>query len=365
MYFVTALTSIIESKGLELDQLSSTCDDSLFVALTRQISHYDQIGFVLGLSYTEIEHIKRDKDYEEGRIMAVLLKWRSKVGSCQATHLRLTQAFLIIDDRETAEFVLDRVVQQKVFETVSQSQTKIPFTPEKETSKYRNWDSLSNDEQEQIKVKLLEDNENVKSSFGCVVIDILNSFQSRNIDHRKVKIYLQFALSMQYDNIDLENSSDLVDIFSFLAKRCSWYNFELFEGIVNKFGMCSDLSLLLNYITKVLQPYLKRSIFEIPPMSLSSHYGDIRSQRLFLKLPDHDLSLSGSDVKLIQTKLAKRLQMSIASFELRSYRIGCIELEFALEIDTDDTQQMTLLNECTIWDTKRMAYVIVLDLLEM
>ena len=359
------LSDVIRSKEIDADELTAPCDNGLFLALAKQILSHEEIGYTLGLTKPDIEHINKDHKETKEKIMAVLFEWRRKVGSSQATHLVLVEALLNMDDRDTAEFVLDHILhQQNVLKESWQEHARIPFTPQLgDSSKYCDWSSLGEKEQEQIKSELLEENEKVKFAFGSVIIKLLKSFEENKVDFRRVKIYLRAVFSsVQHD---LERCNDLVDLFEILAKHRSWYNFELLECVVNEFGTQADKEILNDYITNVLQPYLKRSIFEIPPSSLCNHYRETESLHLHLKLPDHDLSLSGVDVKLIQIKLAKRLKMNVGSFELCSYCAGCIELEFALEIDTNDKQKMMLLNECAAWNTNKGAYTVALSLLEM
>lgn len=343
------------------ERLEEKCKDNLFVALSTRITHFEKIAFHLELTQADVEQIRRDKDREQARILAVLWKWRAKRGN-YATYSALLTAFMEMDDREVAEFIEEYVRKC----SGPSSSTKVPFTPEKTEEKFLNWETLTDNERERIKNELQEENNLVREKFACLFIDILNSFEQKQVQYMKLKIFLQLSLRIYSHKVifpDLEAAESLMNVFSFLSNHCSWYNFEVLESVVKKFGSIDDEKLLSVYIEGILKPYLERSIFEIPPDSLGANCDPATLQQVCLKLPD-DLVLSGCDVKLIQTKLAKRMGIPTSILQLQSYCTGCIELEFIIErvYLTNLPNDIPLFID-TVWDDNKQVYFINADIL--
>ena len=342
------------------ERLEEKCKDNLFVALSTRITHFDKIALHLELTQADIEQIRRDKDHEQARILAVLWKWRARCGN-DATYSALLTAFMEMGDREVAEFIEEHVTKSS-----GPPSTNVPFTPEKTKEKFLNWEKLTDYERERIKNELQEENNLVREKFACLFIDILNSFEQQQVHYMKLKIFLQLSLRINSHKViftDLETAESLMHVFSFLSNHCSWYNFEVLESVVKKFGSIDDEKLLSVYIEDILKPYLERSIFEIPPDSLGTSCDPATLQQVCLKLPD-DLIPSGCDVKLTQTKLAKRMGIPISILQLQSYCSGCIELEFTIEkVYLTNLPNDTPLFVDTVWDANKHIYFINADIL--
>ena len=311
----------------------------------------------LALTETEIEHIRRDKDNEKSRIMAVLWEWRRKNGG-NASYLVLVRTFLHMDDRVTAEFITGYVRENYLNVTTVHPRKQPLFTPERAPGKYGNWRKLNENEREQVINDLQEEEKEIRKKFLFLFLKILELFEKRQIDVLKMKIFVQ---SLFYGSIcvELDAADNLSKVFYFLIKHCSWFNFELFEEAVRYFGDDSEKSLMSSYIEDTLKPFLERSIFEIPPESFSSCPDESTVELIRFKLPD-DLTPSGSDVKRFQSNLAKRIGLKSSVFQFRSYYNGCIELEFAVDkiIPKSNLQE---LYSCVRLDSEKEVFYLTLD----
>ena len=359
LFSVLDLAELLEGATISETQLSSVCEDILFLILTQNVAQYDLVGPYLGMNETDLIQIKRDRDSECTRMLAVLWKWRTRNGS-NATYRALILVFLQMGNREIAELILKHIKEEngrKNSVVVTSS-----FTPDMAPGKYLNWSEMGDDEKERVRNDLLDRCNKVRHSFASLLVKLVQSFKREQVNVEELKLYLSHLPHLDSDPDSLKHlneTDDIAKIFRYLGKNYSWYNYELLEEIVDTFGTKEDQALISNYSQSVLLPYLKCSIFEIPPSSFDNISDHFR-YRLCLKLSDSVLP-TGSDVKLLQEKLAKRLKLSLSCFQLMSYGTGCVELHFGIcqEVAPVDLESLA------VYDNEKNAYLVSVDIIDI
>ncbi|XP_019851512.1 PREDICTED: uncharacterized protein LOC109581654 [Amphimedon queenslandica] len=353
------ISKVLEGMNVKQDCLLSRCEDSFFLMLTQNVAQYDVLGPYFGMSQTDLIQIKRDNDTEGTRMMAMLWKWRTRNGS-KATYSSLISNFLQMNNREIVELVVKHLQEENKVKEMSS--VAVPsFTPENSPGKYLNWSEMSDNEKERVRNDLIDRSNKVRLSFASLLVKIVQSFKRSQVSVEELKLYLCQLPHLDSDPSSLERleqADDIAKIFRILSKHYSWYNHELLGEVVDTFGTEEDQALISKYNQDKLLPYLECSIFEIPPCLFDSSCNF--RQQLCLKLPD-SIMPSGSDVKLLQEKLAKRLDLPVSCLQLTSYTAGCVELYFALYRDV----YVKDLESIAVYDTIRKAYFVSVDVIDI
>lgn len=357
--FFKDISKVLEEMNVKQDCLLSKCVDSFFLMLTQNVAQYDVVGPYFGMSQTDLIQIKRDNDTEGTRMMAMLWKWRTRNGN-KATYSSLISNFLQMNNREIVDLVVKYLQEENKVKEMS-SEAVPSFTPENSPGKYLNWSEMSDNERERVRNDLIDRSNKVRLSFASLLVKIVQSFKRNQVSVEELKLYLCQLPHLDSDSSSLERleqADDIAKIFRILSKHYSWYNHELLGEVIDTFGTEEDQALISEYNQDKLLPYLECSIFEIPPCSFdtSSNF----QQQLCLKLPD-SIMPSGSDVKLLQEKLAKRLDLPVSCLQLTSYSAGCVELYFAIyrEIYLKDLESIA------VYDAVRKAYFVSVDVIDI
>ena len=265
----------------------------------------------------------------DDKIQAMLWKWRERDSQC-ATYLSLIHIFREIKMDNLAEFVQENIHVEDILLEVD-----FPFK-KNETELYQ----------------LECYNKKIRNKFQSMERQILKSLLKRKVQPTELKIFLKNFVGRCKEIHDAE---DLDKIFLALCYHQSWFNFEIYEDMIEEFGGEEEKETLENYKHE-LKIYLKKSLIEIPNPIQLLH--DSRNQTLFvLKIPDDkegQPSLSGGDVQKIKRDLALQLNIPFQSLSFCEYRLGCIELVFSAQ---------TALIECNksetpyiIWDQTKEEY---------
>ena len=348
-------------------QLLQPCDDHVLTEITviTEGVSLDLLSSHFEMTFGDVAKIKDEiKEHEGNKTLAMLRKWRCRKKE-DASYLALIKPFVKMNNIAVVEIIVEHIKNHSINET---KYSQHPFTPEATLDKYPTWNDLSDIKREQIKNELRVENEKTSSEYASVVIDILHLFKTRNIDYEEIKIFLQLSVkpmstSELNQSSDLDRADSMNKVFWFISKHTSWFNFEILEEVVKKFGDKKEIELLSKYISGTLTPYLKRSIFEIPPDSFSSQSDHSVCSLVCLKLPD-DLLPSGYDIKLIQVKLAKRIGINPSNFQLRFYESGCIELNFEVQtVWLNDDSTSCKINEIVEYNDDK--YNVSLDIISV
>lgn len=192
----------------------------------------------------------------------------------------------------------------------------------------------------QIKVEkkgaLRDERESIRENFASIVLEILDSFEKRNIKVKRLKIYLSsYGISPSSNEMPatllthFQSTTSLEDVFLILSTYySSWFNIQLLKVIVKKFGSDDDKKLITNYEEKLVL-FLRHSIFKIPSRSYTLDHEGAGLVSLYLFLPDGDVP-TGQDVADIQHNLSKQLGIPDGILQFIGYKEGCVILIFAV-----------------------------------
>ena len=312
--------------NLSHDNLEKECDDGLFIEISRHIDDYTTVGYGLNLSEYTLESISQSKESDIERKIAVLWAWKRKNGSA-ATAIKLVNAFLRIEDRFVAESILNYLSKKT---TSKEHQVQCLLAPEKVKHQYPKWEELTESDKERVRNKLKEENRDVREAYAVFVVQLTESMESRGVDPTLIQVLVHsYTTSESIQQLPVvfkfaENS--IGGVFSELSKHCTWFNYELFQVIVKIKGNEDEKQYLKTYEDDHLVPYLSRSIYEIP---CAQSQNQSRTNILFKM--STDICLTGNEVKVIQRKLAKLLDLeSSMLLHFEHYNDGCIELVFSL-----------------------------------
>ena len=139
---------------------------------------------------------------------------------------------------------------------------------------------------------------------------------------------LAYYLKKTY-HFQFESKDDITDI---IDKTSSWLNIKVLKSLVNRYVTVKDKESLVHYEQDLLA-YLQQFLFNIPAESFQSSNDTSDVTICYLKIPDEEveqLDLSGEDVLQIEGSLADNLGIPREVFNLRKYRLGCIELVFSI-----------------------------------
>ena len=199
--------------------------------------------------------------------------------------------------------------------------------------------TISSDKQLDMISQLNEDADNIDAAFSSVVLDIATSFDNRSANINAMKLYLCSLEAIKarapIENPDsmlnpfleiIQSSKNIVALFTFLANFWSWFNYGLFEKLVNKFGNLEEKSLMNEYEEK-LKKFLERHVFEMPS-SIHSPKEINGFTKLNVKLADKIRSKKASEIPMIRKRFAQVLEVEPHSLILASIKRGCVELCF-------------------------------------
>ena len=314
------LDSLLTQCSLSQNSLEKPCDDNLFLALMLTIPRFDNAAPFFGLTESEIEAIHCDYTSEKSRRLHMLWKWRRKNGS-HATYLALITIFLQMEDKYLAE-----IVMQHTESTYLTESNDSKLNPEK-TTMYPNWDKMSKAEQEQVKNKLIHENDEVREEYSNLILSISESLEKRKVAVEDLKLQLSAYGTLPRDSPDDNISQVLIRLY---PHHTSWFNTKLIKVIVQgKLGCEDDQQMLAEYEEKTLLPYLQRSIFEIPSKSFAHGQENSGVKYLYVRLRDHDIP-TGQEVYYLQRNISKYLGISEEILQFIGFEDGSIILIFQL-----------------------------------
>lgn len=200
---------------------------------------------------------------------------------------------------------------------------------------------LSVDEQEILIRRLDRETKAVQKKFISLSLQV-SRWLSSNASIDELKYFLSslttFAALRNNDTTLLSNEignindcTTVINIFKILNKYWSWINHELLGDIIEQF--CEDDvtidEALKKYQEQVLEPFLKRTVIEIP----SNSYGHLdipNYKKLIFKLGTDMESHSGSSIPLIREKLSKILRVDQKALHIARVKDGCMEVTFSV-----------------------------------
>jgi len=201
-----------------------------------------------------------------------------------------------------------------------------------------NVSGLSEKDQTDLKYRLLEETENIKTNFAKFTLRIVESLEQNRVPLDKVKDCV-LSLDAFTDNIGVkvldEADRELISaatsysgIFITLRKYISFFNYRIIRIIVEVYGCENDKQLMKEYL-KELGNFCNRSVFEIPSDTFSSNARTEGLCKVFaIKCTDDTAKLSLKNVMALILTVCKVFKIRASALKLRTIKDGCVELVF-------------------------------------
>ena len=194
-----------------------------------------------------------------------------------------------------------------------------------------------------VRKRLGRENIQVREHFAEMFRSIQSSF--RGMDHIEILNYL--AVKPDTEHIDWANKAKEVNnifgVFSviMLQEGCNWLNYHLLDVLVQGFGSMEYKVKMVDYVQKVLWPYLQRSLYEIPPESVGHQSIPDNVYHFLLPVKESESYITGKQLKQIQLLAAKKLQVSVECVYIE-FTTGCIIVHFLVDKQVIDIEDIRL-----------------------
>ena len=206
-------------------------------------------------------------------------------------------------------------------------------------SKQPEFKKLSLSEQENLMIKLYEDEKNMKLQFGGLVTKTRESVEKQTTIEKFAGGVLALGAyepvrevqgqSLLEDHSEEINSAETVaKIFTILNAYWNYLTYEILEYIIDHFGDGTDKERLKNY-NQDLQNFCKRRIFELPPDSGNDNTLNPKQKKFTVKLGIRKDS-TYKDLLQIRGRIAKILKVNPAVLVLSRVDEGCVQLTFLI-----------------------------------
>ena len=237
--FILDLSSLLSQYGLSYEEVDKECDDGVFIEVSQHMNDdYTAAGHCLNLSTERVHSISRSDKSDEQKKIELLWAWKRKNGSA-ATYKELVKAFLKMEDRYVAEFILKNLTKRMT--SLPQTVT-VHLAPEKADNGYPNWKDLTVSEQEAVRNQLMDDNRDVRKAYTSFVVQLIKSFRKREVHPRDIQSTVRsYGTSEGHHQesmvFDFRRDDSVSDVFSELSKHCTWFNYDALQVIVENLGM--------------------------------------------------------------------------------------------------------------------------------
>ena len=196
---------------------------------------------------------------------------------------------------------------------------------------YLNLSGLTADERFLLESKLLDDTKRMIHLYADTELSIITSLEKRGVSLSSLKNFVENLvrnLSSNDDTERLHKSKDIYNIFFSLFPFKSFFNYEILEKIVKKFGSEEERCLMKEYISQFTE-FCKCSVFEVPPNIF--HDSDAKpGDRVFSAKLTKEGLVSLGDVVAARRKIADILDIDVVALQLCSITEGCVCLTFLI-----------------------------------
>ena len=216
--------------------------------------------------------------------------------------------------------------------------------------RYLDTSQLDDQEKDVLEMKLSDDFKNIESSFGelCVAIS------SSNLAIDKIVIFLLSKTVFRTEDTlraELSRAASMVDILKVICGRLiSFFNYEILEEIIIKYGTSIDKEKLSNYLFKFSE-CCEHSVFEVPQSKFHPSMSKRKCSCFALKYTE-ETPITVGQTKTACRNIASILKIDSWSLRLLSVEEGCIVLRLAVPQAVDvfplSTSQVEALHEIKI-----------------
>ena len=187
---------------------------------------------------------------------------------------------------------------------------------------------LDDQEKDVLEMKLNDDFKNIESAFGELCVEISSS--KLTID--KIVIFLLSKTVFRTEDTlrtELSRATSMVDILKVICGRLiSFFNYEILEEIINKYGSPADKEKLTDYLLK-FNDYCKHNVFEVPQSKFHPSMSKNKCSCFALKYTQE------APITVGQTKTACRNIANILTVDIRVDTPVDIRVDTPVDIRVD------------------------------
>ena len=209
-------------------------------------------------------------------------------------------------------------------------------------------DQLSHGEKIKLIARLHDESEKVADEFASLVVEVLRVFKAK-VDVTELVVYLLSLKASQYHpklvnkqilesfEPKLSICKNVPEVFVILSTVWSWFNHSLLGRMISKFAPDQDIRAKYDtYITEALNPYLRRSIFEVPSDSFGP--GNVVGLEKFVLKVDDSVAeqTKAEQLPRLQRDVARALDVEPDALILQSIDDGCFRIRFLILSDVVD-----------------------------
>ena len=288
-----------------------------------QIQSFEATSSCFGLTQSKIQEIQQNVPKEKSMKIQMLWDWKRRQRN-NATYFAIFEVLQMMkDDQNMCDFVIQHV--QKLFLKQHRSPIISRIHPNKF---YLYWEKLSELERDELTCAIFDENEEIRSIFASLVLDILDSFEARCVDVNELKhflISLGTPVAIQHSERSascfnyLRNATNLTEMFvKLLLNHLSWFNISLLKRLVLDYGSQNDQQMTKQYEENNLLSYLERAICFIPSDSYVSCCDTTNVIFLRIKLPSETIS-KGQDSYELKQNISKHLCIDDGILQMIKY----------------------------------------------
>ena len=221
--------------------------------------------------------------------------------------------------------------------------------------------SLDEDDREDLECVINELRMKIDIEFDKLINVIFKSWNSREIDLEE--LFLTLKKENVFEEGDLHQVKTVYEILSMVISRCSYFNHEVFQTLIEVHGSDQDKTYLQQY-KEEFTVYCKA----VPCIECVDYGNGSESKRTKLGFKvDFELKdLKQSAVKSIQRNIARHLGIRPSSLYLQHVTDGCVLLEFLVPnfvvekiFPLTDSQIVALYSEVKVLTIESEAFKLV------
>ena len=327
-------------------KLQQQCDLHLLtcVNLNLQPQSFHQLAPYF-LSHSELEKIE---EYDESqRMLKILQHWKDCKG-LQATYEALICIFR--NALESSEELTDLIVTHVVNPSQARQMHEATYNPPPYTL-------LSDDQVLDLRKEYRSIKNKFATFYSLVARSLITANANSNSFFNELKMFL---MARSTTPVNYQSVGDVNSLLQAVIGESSWFNFRIFEEIIEQFGQAADKEKLEVY-RRELSAYLNKSILKLPNRVPGSSELE-HSTTVYLKIPDNEDKLPdlyGLDVMHIKQKLGEHIGVHESKIQFVEYRLGCIEVVFSVP-----NSGISCMSN-VVWDAERKEYRVCVDLLSI
>ena len=222
---------------------------------------------------------------------------------------------------------------------------------------YLDTSTLCEEDKEELEDRLSSGLRGIIYSFARFKSSTIESFENQRTPISKLVDYV-LSLGMfvadigcktlaKEDEGNIQKAQCIMDVFSTLRPYISFFNYDILEQVVVRFGSPKDNVNLEEYVA-AFQQFCKRSVFEVPPNVFNQSSRQATDKVLTVKCRS-EVCTTLESVVVVRRKIAQILDIKTCNLRLCSIEKGCVQLQFLIpSLIADRIIPISPLNETSL-----------------